>query len=398
MRTQVGIVGAGPAGLLLSHLLHLRGIESIVLETRSREYVERRIRAGVLERGTVDLLNATGLGNRMRREGILHRGVTIRFGGRSHRIDLVSLTGKAVTVYGQHEIVKDLIAARLADGGPTLFDVQNVSLLYLDSDSPRIKLLDAEGTAKEITCDFVAGCDGSRGVARASIPAGALTTFDREYPMAWLGILAESPPLSGELMYSSHENGLALFSMRSPTISRMYLQVPPDVDLGEWPDERIWEEFRRRLEGVDDSPMPEEGPILQRGVTPLRSFVAEPISFGRLFLAGDAAHIVPPTGAKGMNLAVADVAVLARALSRFYQDGRTDDLRSYSETCLRRVWKAERFSMYMTNLLHRIPDHSPFERRVQQAELDYLVHSEAALRSLAENYVGLPLPEGILDA
>jgi len=390
--TQVGIVGAGPAGLLLSHLLHFHGFESIVLETRSREYVARRIRAGVLEQGTVDLLNETGVGARMRREGLPHEGITIRFAGHSHRIDFVALTGRAITVYGQHEIVKDLIAARLAAGGRILFEVQDVALAELDSEAPRIAFRDADGTDQEITCDFVAGCDGFHGVSRASIPSAVLTTFEREYPLAWLGILAESRPISEELIYVNHERGFALFSMRSPTLSRLYLQCAPDEDIDEWPDERIWEELQRRPVGAGSTPPLQEGPILQKGVTPMRSFVAEPMRYGRLFLAGDAAHIVPATGAKGMNLAVADVAVLSRALHMFYTEGRTDALERYSNTCLRRVWRAQRFSTWMTNTLHRIPHHTPFERRVQLAKLDYVVHSEAAMRSLTENYVGLPLP------
>ena len=390
LRTQVGIVGAGPAGLLLSHLLHLRGIESVVLETRSREYVERRIRAGVLEQGTVDLLNDAGLADRMRREGLLHRGVNVRFAGCTHRIDFVELTGRAITVYGQHEVVKDLIAARLASGGPILFEVQDVSLSGLDTKSPRVALRDASGNRREMVCDFVAGCDGFHGVSRASIPDGWLTVFEREYPFAWLGILAESTPLSEELVYVNHERGFALFSMRSPTLSRLYLQCAPDEDFERWPDERIWDELRRRLVGQDDLPPLQEGPILQKGVTPMRGFVAAPMCYGRLFLAGDAAHIVPPTGAKGMNLAVADVAVLSRALGLFYEEQRTDGLETYSETCLRRVWRVERFSGWMTNTLHRLPDHEPFDRQIQLAELDYLVHSEAAQKSLAENYAGLP--------
>jgi p-hydroxybenzoate 3-monooxygenase len=390
-RTQVGIVGAGPAGLLLSHLLHRRGIESIVLETRSREYVEHRIRAGVLEQGTVDLLNDTGLGERMQREGLLHRGVNIRIAGRNHRIDFVQHTGRAITVYGQHEVVKDLIAARLSAGGTILFGVEAVALSGLDSDTPVIAYRDASGMERRLVCDFVAGCDGFHGISRASIPGGMLTLYEREYPLAWLGILAESHPISEELIYVHHERGFALFSMRSPTLSRLYLQCAPDEDLDEWPDERVWGELRRRLAGESDIPALQDGPVLQKGVTPMRSFVAEPMSYGRLFLAGDAAHIVPPTGAKGMNLAVADVAVLAPALAAYYERGSTDALRSYSNTCLRRVWLAERFSMWMTTMLHRIPQHTPFERRIQLAELEYLVHSDAATRSLAENYVGLPL-------
>ena len=391
MRTQVGIVGAGPAGLLLSHLLQLQGIDSIVLETRTRDYVEGRIRAGVLEQGSVDLLTHAGVGERMARDGLLHAGVNIRFGGHTHRIDFVQLTGKAITVYGQHEFVKDLIRARLAAGGHIVFDVQKVRLSDLNTDRPRISYRDIDGLDHEVVCDFIAGCDGFHGVSRPSIPTGALTVYEREYSLAWLGILAQSPPISEELIYVSHERGFALFSMRSPEITRLYLQCAPDEDLAAWPDERIWDELQRRLAGADDTPVLPPGTILQKGVTPMRAFVVEPMRYGRLFLAGDAAHIMPPTGAKGMNLAIADVAVLARALHGFYLSGETDGLERYSDICLRRVWKTERFSAWMTNTLHRFPEHSPFERRLQRAELDYLLHSDAAMQGFAENYVGLPL-------
>jgi p-hydroxybenzoate 3-monooxygenase len=327
----------------------------------------------------------------MRREGLLHRGVNIRFGGHTHRIDFVELTGKAVTVYGQHEVVKDLIAARLAAGGRILFDVQDVRLSALESDRPRISFRDAGDVHEEMVCDFVAGCDGFHGTSRPAIPAGVLTVCERMYPLAWLGILAESHPLSEELIYVNHERGFALFSIRSPEITRQYLQVAPDEDLAAWPDERIWEELRRRLAGEDGGLELEEGRILQKGVTAMRSFVVEPMCYGRLFLAGDAAHIVPPTGAKGMNLAVADVRVLARALSSFYQSGETERLERYSATCLRRVWRAQRFSGWMTSTLHHFAEHTPFEQCIQRAELDYLVHSRPAMQSMAENYVGLPL-------
>ena len=391
MRTQVGIVGAGPAGLLLSHLLHLQGIESVVLETRSREYVEGRIRAGVLEGGTVDLLNETGLGDRMRREGLTHGGINIRFAGHSHRIDFVELTGKTVTVYGQHEVVKDLIAARLNDGAQIHFEVDQVEVSDLDTPIPTIRFQGRDGAGQILDCDFIAGCDGFHGVCRPAIPADRLTMYEREYPLAWLGILAESRPLSKELIYVYHERGFALFSMRSPQITRLYLQCAPDEDLDRWPNDRIWEELQRRLAGGEDTPFLQEGPILQKGVTTMRSFVVEPMQYGRLFLAGDAAHIVPPTGAKGLNLAVTDVSVLSQALSAFYGSGSTHELDRYSATCLRRVWKAQRFSAWMTSTLHRFPGHTPFEQRVQLAELDYLMGSQAARRSLAENYVGLPL-------
>jgi p-hydroxybenzoate 3-monooxygenase len=391
MRTQVGIVGAGPAGLLLSHLLHLEGIESVVLEARSREYVETRVRAGVLEQGSVDLLRQAGLDGRLRRECLVHRGIALRFAGRSHRLDFADLTGgRVVTVYGQQEVVKDLIAARLAVGGQIRFEVDEVRLHGLESAQPRLTYRDPDGTRRELVCDFIAGCDGFHGVCRTAIPAGVLTTYERDYPLAWLGILSASPPPSEELIYTHHPRGFALFSMRSPQVSRLYLQVAPDEDIADWPDARIWEELRTRL-GGDDAPSLAEGPVLQKGITPMRGFVAEPMQYGRLFLAGDAAHIVPPTGAKGMNLAMADVQVLARALGAFYQSGRTDLLDRYSETCLRRVWKVQRFSWWMTSMLHRFAKHSAYDQRVQLAELAYVTGSRAAAQSLAENYVGLPI-------
>ena len=390
MRTQVGIIGAGPAGLLLAHLLHLRGIESVVLETRSREYVETRVRAGLLEQGTVDLMERTGVGERMRREGLVHHGIALRFGGRNHRIDFDALTGgKGVTVYGQQEVVKDLIAARLAGGGDILFEVRDVSVAGFEGSAPRIRFTDADGNAREIACDFIAGCDGFHGICRPSFPAGVLSVFERVYPFAWLGILSHSPPVSEELIYALHPRGFALCSMRTPEISRLYLQCAPDEDIAEWPDERIWEELRARLAG-DDVVQVVEGEIFQKGVTPMRSFVAEPMRYGRLFLAGDAAHIVPPTGAKGMNLAIADVNVLAQALDEFYTLGSTAGLERYSETCLRRVWKTQRFSWWMTSMLHRFDERGPFDERVQLAELDYVTSSRAAAQTLAENYVGLP--------
>lgn len=392
MRTQVGIVGAGPAGLMLSHLLHLHGISSVIVEARSRAYVEARVRAGVLEQGTVDLLNETGVGERMRRESLTHRGIALRFSGRSHRIDFVDLTGgRAVTVYGQQEVVKDLIAARLAAGGQIVFEASIVSVHDLDGTAPAIRFRGPDGRVEEMICDFIAGCDGHHGVCRPSVPAGALTVYERIYPFAWLGILAESPPISEELIYAHHERGFALFSMRSPRITRLYLQCAPDEDLTGWPDERIWQELRARLGDGDDIPALVDGPILEKGVTAMRSMVVEPMRYGRLFLAGDAAHIVPPTGAKGLNLAIADVRILARAIGAFYASGRTDLLDSYSATCLRRVWKTQRFSWWMTSLLHRFHGQSEFDRRVQLAELDYVTSSRAASQSLAENYVGLPL-------
>ncbi len=388
-RTQVGIVGAGPAGLVLALLLRKQGIASVVLEARNRAYCEQRIRAGVLEHGTVDLLEANGAGERMRREGLEHHGIYLRFGGRSRHIDFPALTGKTITVYGQHEVIKDLIAAHVASGEPLHFDVTDVRLRGIDGEQPAIAYRDASGRDCELACDFVAGCDGFHGVARGAIPDGVLTAYERVYPFAWLGILSESPPVSDELIYTLHNRGFALFSQRSPSVQRMYLQCAPDEDLALWPDERIWAELHRRLEG-DDPPALVEGPITQKGVTAMRSFVVEPMQYGRLFLAGDAAHIVPPTGAKGMNLAVADVAVLARALDAFYA-GDASPLAAYSATCLQRVWRAERFSWWMTSMLHRPPDADAFGERLQLAELEYVTSSRAASQSLAENYVGLPL-------
>jgi p-hydroxybenzoate 3-monooxygenase len=392
MRTQVGIVGAGPAGLLLSHLLHLRGIDSVVVEARSRAYVEGRIRAGVLEQGTVDLLRETGLGERMAREGLVHHGIWLRFAGRSHRIDLSELTnGKAITVYSQHEVIKDLIAARLAAGGRIVFEAADVGVRDIETASPRISFR-TDGRTQELRCDIIAGCDGSHGICRPSVPPGILTLYEREYPFAWLGILAEAAPASEELIYAHHPNGFALFSMRSPQITRLYLQCAPDEDLAGLPDARIWDELHTRLEDTGGWRL-NEGPILQKGVTAMRSFVCEPMQHGRLYLAGDAAHIVPPTGAKGLNLAVADVRVLANAIAEFYASGRTHLLDRYSETCLRRIWKVQRFSWWMTSMLHRFGEDGAFDRRRQLAELEYVTGSRAAATALAENYVGLPMDD-----
>ncbi len=388
MRTQVGIIGAGPAGLMLSHLLHLEGIESVVLEAHSRQYVEERVRAGVLEQGTVDLLMEAGVGDRLRKEGLVHHGIELSFGGRRHRIDFRELTGRAITVYAQQEVIKDLIKARLDVRGQIHFEVRDVSLHAIDSSRPIIRYYD-NGEPFELGCDFIAGCDGSHGISRPSIPADAITLFERTYPFAWLGILASAPPMSEELIYTYHDRGFALFSMRSPKITRLYLQCVPDENIADWPDNRIWNELQTRL-GTNDGWRPAEGPILQKGITGMRSSVAEPMQYGRLFLAGDAAHIVPPTGAKGMNLAIADVRVLARALAAFYRTGRTDLLDQYSATCLRRVWNVQRFSWWMTSMLHRF-DGDGFDQRRQLAELNYVTISPAASTSLAENYVGLPM-------
>jgi p-hydroxybenzoate 3-monooxygenase len=387
MRTQVGIVGAGPAGLLLSQLLHLQGIETVVLERRSRAYVEGRIRAGVLEQGTVDLLDAAQVGERMHRIGLVHDGIGLSFGGRRQRIDFRKLTGKAVTVYGQTEVTKDLINARLAAGGRIVFEAEDVAIRDFDRDRPRISFR-KEGRAQELTCDFIGGCDGFHGVCRESVPQDALILYERTYPFAWLGILAKTPPVSDELIYCHHERGFALFSMRSPRLSRLYLQCAPDERLEEWPDERIWDELRLRL-GGDAARALQSGPSLEKSVTPMRSFVAQPMRFGRLFLAGDAAHIVPPTGAKGLNLAVADVRVMAEAMAAWYERGDESALERYSSEVLRRVWRAEHFSWWMTSMLHRLEGGDAFDMKLQLAQLAYVASSPRAAASLAENYVGL---------
>ena len=389
MRTQVGIVGAGPAGLLLAHLLHREGIGSIVLETRSREEIEATIRAGVLEQGTVDLLAESGVGERMQREGFLHRGIWLAFGGRRHRIDLHDLTGgRAIMVYAQHEVIKDLVKARLDAGGEIVFGVEGVSLSDIDTAAPRIHFR-KDGEGRDIACDFVAGCDGFHGISRPSIPSRVRREFVRVYPFGWFGILAHAPAATEELVYASHERGFALVSTRSPQIQRMYLQCDPDDSVDNWSDDRIWSEFHARLANRDDWKVI-EGPIFQKGIVAMRSFVAEPMQYGRLFLAGDAAHIVPPTGAKGLNLAAADVRVLSRALVEFFRSGRKDLLDRYSETALRRVWRAEHFSWWMTAMLHRFHDEDAFHHRLQRSQLEYVVGSRAAATSLAENYVGLP--------
>ena len=388
-RTQVGIVGAGPAGLVLSHLLYLNGIDSVVIENRSRQYVEERVRAGVLEQGTVDLLTEMGVGERMKTEGLIHHGIELRFGGRSHRIDFQDLTrGKGITIYAQHEVLKDLNNARVATGGQVLFEVENVSVHDFDGSRPRIRYKKDENSY-ELTCDFLAGCDGFHGICRPSVPTGVLTEYEREYPFGWLGILADAPPSSEELIYTYHDRGFALLSMRTPQISRLYLQCRPDENIDLWSDDEIWRELQIRLASSGWSLT--EGQILQKGVTGMRSFVVEPMQYGSLFLAGDSAHIVPPTGAKGLNLAVSDVQILARALKHFYDTGSRDLLDTYSEVCLRRVWKVQRFSWWMTSMLHRFPDEKPFDHRRQLAELDYVTSSRAAAQTLAENYVGLPM-------
>ncbi len=407
VRTQVAVLGAGPAGLLLSHLLHLEGIESVVLELRSRDYVEKRVRAGVLEHPTVALLEQVGLADRLHRDGLRHSGINLAFDGERHRLDFTDLVGRGITVYGQQEVVKDLIARRLADGGDLRFEVADVEVGGLDGalegTRPQVVFTDADGRRVALDCDVVAGCDGFHGIARGLVPEAERQVFDRVYPFAWLGILAEAPPSSPDLIYAYSEHGFALHSMRSTSITRNYLQVPPDTDIADWPDERIWEELQFRLgvrpSGADGSAGLTEGPLIDKSVTPMRSFVCAPMQHGRLFLAGDAAHIVPPTGAKGMNLALADVCVLGRALATALRpsSGEAWDgdalagLRSYSETCLARVWRAEHFSWFMTSMLHRF-DGDPFQHQLQLSQLRYTVGSRAAATSLAENYVGLPLP------
>jgi p-hydroxybenzoate 3-monooxygenase len=387
--TQVGIVGAGPAGLMLSHLLHQHGIASIVLEATQRAYCEERLRAGVLEHTSVEMLRSAGVAERLEREGLRHEGIELGLHGRLHRIPFVELTGKAVTVYGQQEVVKDLIARRLSDGGDLRFECGEVSLHDLRGSHPWIHV-EKQGNVDLISCDYIAGCDGFHGVSRSSFPQGALTVYDRTYPFAWLGILADAAPSREELVYMYHERGFALYSMRSPHITRLYLQCKPDEDIAGWSDDRIWSELHERL-GCLDGWQPTEGKILQKGVTGMRSFVVEPLQFGRLFLAGDAAHIVPPTGAKGMNLALADVHYLAEGLRARYRGNDCTKLDAYTATCLRRIWKAQRFSWWMTSLLHLFADASPFDCKRQMAELEYVVSSRAAATTLAENYVGLPL-------
>jgi p-hydroxybenzoate 3-monooxygenase len=392
MKTQVGIIGAGPSGLLLARMLQLQGIESVIVEGRGRDYIEARIRAGVMEHWAAELTDEVGLGDRMRREGLVHDGLEISFAGKRHRIDLKGLTGKSIMVYGQQEWVKDFVAARLDDGLPIHFEAGDVSIHDFDGDSPRIRFTDKDGEAREIACDFIGGCDGFHGICRPSIPADKLAIFETVYPYAWLGILAEAAPSSDELIYSNHDNGFALHSMRSPELTRLYLQVSPDEDIENWPDDRIWEELQTRLTQDGDWRV-NEGPVLQKGITPMRSFVCETMRHGRLFLAGDSAHIVPPTGAKGMNLAMADVQVLARAMVDYYKSGSSAGLDSYAADCLGRIWKSERFSWWMTQMtqmLHLSPEGDGFARRIQLAELDYITSSEAGAKSLAENYVGLP--------
>jgi p-hydroxybenzoate 3-monooxygenase len=386
MKTQVAIVGAGPAGLLLSHLLHLQGIESVVLEMRSRADIEATIRAGVLEQGSMDILNEAGVGERMQREGALHHGFELAFGGRRHRVDLQELTGHSITVYPQHEVIIDLVAARMAAGGDLRFEVSEVALHDIDTATPSVTFVHG-GEARRIDADFVIGADGFHGVSRPMFPPGMREDFQRVYPFGWFGILVESAPSSDELIYAQHERGFALVSTRSPTVQRLYFQCDPHDKVDAWSDDRIWSELHARLEHNDGWKL-KEGKIFQKGIIGMRSFVCAPMRHGRLFLAGDAAHIVPPTGAKGMNLAISDVRVLSQALVSFYKEGSEEGLNGYSETALKRVWRAEYFSWWMTRLLHTFDDASPFERRIQRAELENVVASRALRMALAENYVG----------
>lgn len=389
-RTHVAIVGAGPAGLLLSHLLHQDGIDSVVLETRSREDIEGTIRAGVLEQGTVDLLTRIGVGRRIAEVGFTHAGILLRFDGDTRRIDFPSLTGgKHVTVYPQHEVIRDLVRARVDAGGDLRFGTTGLSLHGVDTEHPRVRFMH-EGKAVELACDFVVGCDGSHGTCRTAIPAGIATSFEKTYPYAWLGILCEAPPSSEELIYCLHDRGFALVSTRSPTVQRLYLQVPPGDKATEWSDDRVWSELRTRL-ATREGWAPREGPIFHKVVVGMRSVVQEPMQYGRLYLAGDAAHVVPPTGAKGLNLAVSDAYYLAAALASHARTGSHAALEGYSARALRRIWKAQRFSMWMTSMLHRLPGDDSFQYRAQLAELDYVTSSVAAATALAENYVGLPM-------
>jgi p-hydroxybenzoate 3-monooxygenase len=391
MRTQVGIVGAGPAGLLLSHMLHLEGISSVILESRSREAIEATIRAGVLEQSTVDLMKEIGAGERLAREGFVHHGFELRFGGRGHRIDLHDLAkGRVITVYAQHEVLKDLIAVRLATGGEIHFEAKVTALEDVTTASPKIRFTGKDGKAGTLDCDFLAGCDGTYGVSRAAVPAGSVRKdYFRVYPFGWFGILAKAPPSSDELIYTHHDRGFALISTRSPEVQRMYFQCDPNDRIDSWSDDRIWAELQARV-GTEGFRL-KEGPIFQKGIIPLRSFVCEPMQHGRLFLAGDAAHSVPPTGAKGLNLAAADVFVLARALSAYYDKGTSELLEAYSSIVLRRVWRGQYFSWWMTSMLHRFHDGNEFDVKRQLAELDLVTTSPAAATSLAENYVGWPL-------
>jgi len=389
MKTQVAIIGAGPSGLLLGQLLSRQGIDNVILERKSGEYVLSRIRAGVLEQGMVDLLREAGVDKRMDEEGEVHDGVELALDNRRVRVDLAGLTGgKTVMVYGQTEVTRDLMEAREATGGTTIYEADNVQPHDLESDSPYITF-EKDGETHRLDCDYVAGCDGFHGISRKSIPEGRIKEFEKVYPFGWLGLLSDTPPVADELIYARHERGFALFSMRSSTRSRYYLQVGLDEKVEDWSDERFWEELKRRIPD-DVAAQLVTGPSIEKSIAPLRSFVVEPMQYGRLFLVGDAAHIVPPTGAKGLNLAASDVNTLYRLMVKVYQEGRTDLIPNYSETCLKRIWKAERFSWWMTSMLHKFSEEEDFNTRMQQAELDYVTSSEAGLTTIAENYVGLP--------
>jgi p-hydroxybenzoate 3-monooxygenase len=389
VRTQVGIIGAGPAGLVLAHLLRCEGIESVILERHTREYIEKRVRAGVLEQGTVDLVKRLGLGERMQHEGMVHRGIQLSFEGVRHHIDFADLTGRSITVYGQQELVKDLVQGWIDVGGAIHFSAEASGLHSLESERPRILYL-ADGAEHELECDVVAGCDGSHGICRQAVPSGVLSVHQHIYPLAWLGILAQAAPVQDELVYCYNPRGFALFSMRSPQVTRLYLQVAPDERLDRWSDDRIWHELHARLD-TSDGWRVNDGPVLEKSITPMRAYLVEPMQYHRLYLAGDAAHIVPPTGAKGLNLAVADVLVLAPALAAYFRTGERTALERYSRRCLRRVWRAQHFSWWMTSMLHIFPEHDEFQRRLQISQLAYTTHSRAAATSLAENYVGLPM-------
>jgi len=387
LRTQVGIVGAGPAGLMLSHLLHLEGIESVVLETRSREHVQSRLRAGVLEHGTVELLREVGLGERMQRLGMVQNGIDFRFGGRSHRIDFTEATkGRTVMVYPQHDVVTDLVNARLAAGGQLMFDTPVARIAGIDGQRPVIHL----EPGGELVCDFVAGCDGFHGLSRAAIPAEVLKVYDRIYPFGWLGILAQAAPCARDVTWGCHPQGFAMLSFRSPTVTRLYLQCPPDDDPDNWSDDRVWSELHERLD-VPDMPPLQEGAITQKGVTSMRSFLAEPMHYGRLFLAGDAAHIVPPTGAKGLNSAMADVKVLARGLVDYYRKGSGEFLDRYSDICLKRMWRVQRFSAGLCTMVHRFPEDGAFTQRLQGVDLEIMTGTPAGRQAFSENFTGLPI-------
>jgi p-hydroxybenzoate 3-monooxygenase len=390
VKTQVAIIGAGPAGLMLGHLLHNAGIDAIIIENRSREYIEERVRAGVLEQGTVNAMVESGVGDRLLAEGLEHDYIDIRFDRKPHRLNVKKLSrGRSVWVYAQHEIVKDLVSARLEYDEPLYFEVNDVSIHDVDIDHPSVRFIH-EDKQQIVQCDYVAGCDGFHGISRRMIPESVLQVFDRQYPFAWLGVLAEVPPASQEIIYAYHERGFALQSMRGPNISRLYVQCPVADSVDDWPDDRFWAELHTRLETVDGWHQ-EEGPIIQKGITGMRSFVCEPMQYGRLLLAGDSAHIVPPTGAKGLNMAIGDVQTMTRALRAYYEDGNRAYIDSYSDTSLKRVWQVQRFASMLCYNLHRFPEHNTFEHKMQIAELNNMTHSKEAMRALAQNYTGVPV-------